>query len=67
MLMIPSGLPDEMSLSLLGRLMRINGMCDEKASVERLAEFLGVTEPDRKKVSVTALLAMATQIGRAHV
>lgn len=63
MLAIFTPLPDELSRSFLGRLMRLNGIASEKDMIERLASFLGVTERSRRKVSATELLGMAAGIG----
>ncbi|MFG6487967.1 TniQ family protein [Roseateles sp. BYS78W] len=63
MLAISAPLPDELSRSFLGRLMRMNGVAGEKDMIERLASFLGVAERDRRKVTVTELLSMAARMG----
>ncbi|UDF35533.1 UNVERIFIED_ORG: TniQ family protein [Shinella sp. XGS7] len=62
MLAIATPLPDELSRSFLGRVMRMNGIASEKGMIERLASFLGVTERDRRKVTATQILSKAAGI-----
>lgn len=63
MLAISTPLPDEVSRSFLGRVMRMNGIASEKDMIERLASFLGITERDRRKITATQILSKAAGIG----
>lgn len=59
MLAIPIPLPDELSRSFQGRLMRMNGVTNDREMIERLAGVLGVSEWDRRKVTTTDILSLA--------
>lgn len=59
MLAIPIPLPDELSRSFQGRLMRMNGVTSDREMIERLAGVLGVAEQDRRKVTATDILSLA--------
>ena len=59
MLAIPTPLPDELSRSYQGRLMRMNAVSSDREIIERLAAELGVEESDRRRVTATDILSKA--------